>query len=123
MPENLGLTGSGMQRSPKYEYLVLLGYILYFFPRAGRCDTLLHLCKTRALLSYTDLFDVHRENLLRAMDAYVVRWENGKETSESSGSPEIDEWAYPYPLVKTRVSMFTNAEKEAVLRLRAVSGN
>jgi len=86
---------------------------LYFFPRTGRCDKLLHLCKIKyvpkSVLSPGD-----EEIVFRAMNAYVDRWKDG-----GSGSPKIDEWAYPFPLVKKRVSIFTNEEKEAILKIRA----
>jgi len=93
----------------------LLQDALYFFPRAGRCDKLLDLCKTKYLPK--NVLSPEDEGIVfRAMDAYVDRWKDSR-----SGSPEIDEWAYPLPLVERRVSIFIHEEKEAILKIRAQS--
>jgi len=93
----------------------LLHDALYFFPRAGRSDKLLHFCKAKYLPK--NVFSLEEEEMVfRAMDAYVDRWKDG-----GSGSPENDEWAYPLPLVERRESIFTDEEKEAILKLRAQS--
>ena len=89
--------------------------IIDLFPRAGRCDKLLHLCKTKSLpKNFYSLQE--KKKLFRAMEAYVDRWKDG-----GSGSPEVDEWAYPFPLVERRVSIFKDEEKEAIIKLRAQS--
>ena len=98
-----------------FEQRYLLGNVLYFFPRAGRSDKLLHICETK-LIPKPIISPEYRELILCAMDAYVKHWTDG-----GSGSLEVDEWAYPHPLVKVKVSLFTNGEKEEIIKLRAQS--
>jgi len=93
----------------------ILPIVIHFFPRAGRCDKLLDLCMTK-YVPKNALCPEDEEIVFRAMEAYVDRWKDGE-----SGSPEIDERAYPFPLVERRVSIFTKEEKEAILKLRAQS--
>lgn len=92
-----------------------LATALYFFPRAGRCEKLLHLCETRYVPKNV-LSREHEKMVFRAMDAYMDRWKEG-----GSASPEVDKWAYPFPLVKRRVSIFTEAEKLEILKVRSQS--
>jgi len=109
---NIGIFGG--RYGPAMGICLLYG-ALFFFPRAARCDKLLHLCNTKYLPK--NVFPLKEEEMVfRAMDAYVERWKDG-----GSGSPEVDEWAYPLPLVEKRVSIFTDEEKEAILKLRAQS--
>jgi len=111
-PEKLTINPSGRKMS-YFIGIRLLQVALYCFPRAGRCDKLLHICNTK-YPSKNGFSLEDRKIIFRAMEAYVDRWKDG-----GSGSPENDEWAYPFPLVEKRVSIFTDEEKEAILKLRA----
>jgi len=53
----------------------MLGYMIYFFPRADKSQQLIELCKTTALRRDLTLFPEDTVRAQRAMAAYVKRVE------------------------------------------------
>jgi len=53
----------------------MLGYMIYFFPRAGKSQKLIELCKTTVLQRDATLFPEDTVRAQRAMAAYVKRVE------------------------------------------------
>ena len=56
-------------------YGLMLGYMIYFFPRADKSQQLIELCKTTALRRDLTLFPEDTVRAQRAMAAYVKRVE------------------------------------------------
>jgi len=53
----------------------MLGYMIYFFPQAGKSEKLINLCKTTVLRRDLTLFPAATASAQRAMVAYVKRVE------------------------------------------------
>jgi len=56
-------------------YGLMLGYMIYFFPRADKSQKLVELCKTTILRRDLTLFPDDTVRAQRAMSAYVKRVE------------------------------------------------
>jgi len=56
-------------------YGLMLGYMIYFFPRADKSQKLIELCKTTILRRDVTLFPEDTVRAQRAMAAYVKRVE------------------------------------------------
>ena len=56
-------------------YGLMLGYMIYFFPRADKSQKLVELCKTTVLRRDVTLFPEDTIRAQRAMAAYVKRIE------------------------------------------------
>jgi len=56
-------------------YGLMLGYMIYFFPRADKSQKLIELCKTTMLQRDVTLFPKDTVRAQRAMAAYVTRVE------------------------------------------------
>ncbi|KAF4613261.1 hypothetical protein D9613_010751 [Agrocybe pediades] len=95
--------------SDKWQYLLALGFALFFLPRAGISEDLLEMCNTsyQRLPSDGRTYSHHIRNIDDLMAVYIKRWAGRQEgISPSDGKKSI------YPLKKARMSVYTGYEEE-----------